>query len=45
MSTGRSTRSWTADCVLDGELVVWTGERLEFGALQQRMVNTAATYA
>jgi ATP-dependent DNA ligase len=32
-----------ADCVLDGELVVWTGERLDFDALQQRMVNTAAT--
>lgn len=31
------------DCVLDGELVVWTGERLDFDALQQRMVNTAAT--
>jgi ATP-dependent DNA ligase len=30
-------------CVLDGELVVWTGERLDFDALQQRMVNTAAT--
>jgi ATP-dependent DNA ligase len=24
-------------------LVVWTGERLDFGALQQRMVNSAAT--
>ncbi len=31
------------DCVLDGELVVWTGDRLDFDALQQRMVNTAAT--
>jgi ATP-dependent DNA ligase len=31
------------DCVLDGELVVWTGERLDFDALQQRMVNTATT--
>jgi ATP-dependent DNA ligase len=31
------------DCVLDGELVVWTGERMDFDALQQRMVNTAAT--
>ncbi|WP_442914446.1 ATP-dependent DNA ligase [Kribbella sp. NBC_01484] len=31
------------DCVLDGELVVWTGERVEFDALQRRMVNTAAT--
>ncbi|GAB2662381.1 ATP-dependent DNA ligase [Kribbella swartbergensis] len=31
------------DCVLDGELVVWTGERLDFDALQQRMVNTVAT--
>jgi hypothetical protein len=29
--------------VLDGELVVWTGARLDFDALQQRMVNTAAT--
>jgi ATP-dependent DNA ligase len=28
---------------LDGELVVWTGDRLDFDALQQRMVNTAAT--
>jgi ATP-dependent DNA ligase len=33
------------DCVLDGELVVWTGDRLDFDALQQRMVNTAATVA
>jgi ATP-dependent DNA ligase len=31
------------DCVLDGELVVWTGSRLDFDALQQRMVNTAVT--
>jgi ATP-dependent DNA ligase len=31
------------DCVLDGELVVWTGERLDFDALQQRMVNTVTT--
>jgi ATP-dependent DNA ligase len=31
------------DCVLDGELVVWTGKRLDFDALQERMVNTAAT--
>jgi ATP-dependent DNA ligase len=31
------------DCVLDGELVVWTGERMDFDALQARMVNTAAT--
>ena len=30
-------------CVLDGELVVWTGDRMDFDALQQRMVNTAAT--
>jgi ATP-dependent DNA ligase len=29
--------------VLDGELVVWTGDRLDFDALQQWMVNTAAT--
>jgi ATP-dependent DNA ligase len=33
----------TTDCVLDGELVVWTGDRLDFDALQQRMVNTVAT--
>jgi ATP-dependent DNA ligase len=33
----------TTDCVLDGELVVWTGDRLDFDALQRRMVNTAAT--
>lgn len=33
----------TTDCVLDGELVVWTGERMDFDALQARMVNTAAT--
>jgi ATP-dependent DNA ligase len=33
----------TTDCVLDGELVVWTGDRLDFDALQQRNVNTAAT--
>jgi ATP-dependent DNA ligase len=33
----------SVDCVLDGELVVWTGERLDFDALQERMVNTAAT--
>jgi ATP-dependent DNA ligase len=32
------------DCVLDGELVVWAGDRLDFDALQQRMVNTAATF-
>ena len=31
------------DCVLDGELVVWTGDRMDFDALQQRMVNTATT--
>lgn len=31
------------DCVLDGELVVWTGERLDFGVLQQRIINSAAT--
>jgi hypothetical protein len=28
---------------INGELVVGTGERLDFGALQQRMVNSAAT--
>ncbi len=33
----------TTDCVLDGELVVWTGNRLDFDALQQRNVNTATT--
>jgi ATP-dependent DNA ligase len=33
----------SADCVLDGELVVWTGEGLDFDALQEWMVNTAAT--
>jgi hypothetical protein len=31
------------DCVLDGELVVWTGDRLDFDALQRRMANSAAT--
>jgi ATP-dependent DNA ligase len=31
------------DCVLDGELIVWNGERLDFGALQQRMITSAAT--
>ncbi|MFK4087525.1 RNA ligase family protein [Kribbella sp. NPDC020789] len=31
------------DCVLDGELVIWTGNRMDFDALQQRNVNTAAT--
>lgn len=31
------------DCVLDRDLVVWTGERLDFDALQRRMVNTSAT--
>jgi ATP-dependent DNA ligase len=36
-------RQVEVDCVLDGELVVWNGERLDFDALQQRMVNTAAT--
>ena len=29
--------------MLDGELVAWAGERMNFDALQQRMVNTAAT--
>jgi ATP-dependent DNA ligase len=28
---------------INGELVVWTGERLDFDALQQRMANAAAT--
>jgi ATP-dependent DNA ligase len=36
-------RHVSVDCVLDGELVVWTGERLDFDALQQRNINTAAT--
>jgi ATP-dependent DNA ligase len=31
------------ECVLDGELVVWTGERLDFDALQRRMVTSVAT--
>jgi ATP-dependent DNA ligase len=31
------------DCVLDGGPVVWTGERLDSDALQQRMANPAAT--
>ncbi|MEV0794850.1 hypothetical protein [Kribbella sp. NPDC050459] len=31
------------DCVLDGELVVRNGARLDFDALRQRMVNTVAT--
>lgn len=29
--------------MLDGELVVWTGERLDFDALQRRMMNSVAT--
>jgi ATP-dependent DNA ligase len=33
------TRQVDVDCVLDGELVVWTGERLDFDALQQRNVQ------
>jgi ATP-dependent DNA ligase len=36
-------RQLEVDCVLDGELVVWTGERMSFDALQQRNVNTPAT--
>jgi ATP-dependent DNA ligase len=28
---------------INGELVVWNGDRLDFDALQQRMVNTATT--
>ncbi|TDW94496.1 ATP dependent DNA ligase-like protein [Kribbella pratensis] len=32
-----------AQVEVDCELVVWTGERMDFDALQQRMVNTAAT--
>ncbi|MFG1819620.1 hypothetical protein ACGFIF_38070 [Kribbella sp. NPDC049174] len=31
------------DRVLDGELVVWTGERLDFDVLHKRMADTAAT--
>ncbi|MFI5736147.1 ATP-dependent DNA ligase [Kribbella sp. NPDC051587] len=31
------------DCVLDGELVVWTGERMDFDALQLRNVSSAAS--
>nr|WP_238351136.1 ATP-dependent DNA ligase [Kribbella shirazensis] len=36
-------RQADVDCVLDGELVVWDGQRLDFDALQQRMVNSVAT--
>ena len=28
------------DCVLDGELVVWTGDRLDFDALQQLAISS-----
>jgi ATP-dependent DNA ligase len=30
------------DCVLDGEVVVWTGEKLDFGQLQLRLVTSPA---
>jgi ATP-dependent DNA ligase len=30
------------DCVLDGEIVVWTGEKLDFGQLQLRLVTSPA---
>jgi hypothetical protein len=33
----------SVECVLDGELVVWNGGRLDFDALQQRNADTAAT--
>jgi hypothetical protein len=38
-----STRAAKARPEINGELVVWTGERMDFDALQQRMVNSAAT--
>ncbi|MEU4392807.1 hypothetical protein [Kribbella sp. NPDC023855] len=41
-SSPRSPSRWTP-CVLDGELVVWSGVRMDFDALRHRMVNTAAT--
>jgi ATP-dependent DNA ligase len=31
-----------SDCVLDGEIVVWTGDRLDFGQLQRRLVTSPA---
>ena len=30
------------DCVLDGEIVVWTGDRLDFSQLQRRLVTSPA---
>lgn len=30
------------DCVLDGEIMVWTGEKLDFGQLQLRLVTSPA---
>jgi ATP-dependent DNA ligase len=30
-----------AGCVVDGEVVIWHGDRLDFGLLQQRMVTAA----
>ncbi|WP_346277676.1 hypothetical protein [Pseudonocardia sp.] len=38
-----NTAASSARLKINGELVVWTGERLDFDALQERMVNTAAT--
>jgi ATP-dependent DNA ligase len=32
----------TIDCVLDGEIVVWTGEKLDFAQLQLRLVTSPA---
>lgn len=32
-------------CVLDGEAVVWAGDRLDFGALQRRLVASRASLA
>ena len=46
MSTTLTTSNTAASSdrlKINGELVVWTGARLDFDALQQRMVNTAAT--
>jgi ATP-dependent DNA ligase len=34
-----------AGTVVDGEVVVWNGERLDFGLLQQRMVTAASRIA
>jgi ATP-dependent DNA ligase len=32
-------------CVVDGEALIWSNERLDFGALQQRMTTTKRTLA